>query len=234
MKKKNINLALVAARKNSKGVKNKNLLRIKNIPITKIAVNIGLKIKKIDKVILSSDSKKILDIVSNNKKLIKLKRSKFLAGDKTAMLPVMEDAIKYFENSFKNLFVKNLIIIDPTAPLRTEVDLRKSIEIFERKKPDLLVSVHEAQHNPYFSILEKGKHYYNLTKSKNKNPGSRQEVPEVYEINTIVWIYSRNAILKIKKRIPKKTIIFQTPLERSIDIDNENDIKLINYYLKKK
>ena len=59
---------------------------------------------------------------------------------------------------------------------------------------------------------------------------SRQEVPEVYEINTIVWIYSRNAILKIKKRIPKKTIIFQTPLERSIDIDNENDIKLINYY----
>mgnify|MGYP001472481226 CR=1 FL=1 len=38
--------------------------------------------------------------------------------------------------------------------------------------------------------------------------------------------------MKIKKRIPKKTIMFKTPKERSIDIDNQNDINLINFYLK--
>ena len=44
--KKKINLALVAARKNSKGVKNKNLLKMKNRTITNIAVEIALKSKK--------------------------------------------------------------------------------------------------------------------------------------------------------------------------------------------
>ena len=53
-----------------------------------------------------------------------------------------------------------------------------------------------------------------------------------FEVNTIVWIYSRRAIMKIGKRIPNKTIVYKTPKERSIDIDNQNDINLINFYLK--
>ncbi len=232
MEKKEINLALVAARKNSKGVKNKSFLKINNKSILKLAVDKALKSKKIFKVILSSDGQKILDLVPKNKNLIKLKRKKKLSNDKTPMLPVMKDAISNFEKkSNLNFLVKSLIIVDPTSPLRTSNDINKAISLFERKKPDLLVSVHKAQHNPYFSIIEKKGKFYNLSKSSKSNPGSRQEVKEVFEINTIVWIYSRKAIFKIKKRIPKKTIIFITPIERSIDIDNYNDIKLINYYL---
>ncbi len=233
MQKKNINLALIAARKGSKGVKNKNLLNIKNKSITKIAVNIGIKLKKIDKVILSSDSQKILDTVPNNKKLLKLKRKKSLALDKTPMLPVMQDAIKYFEKFFNyNYFVKNLVIIDPTSPLRITKDINKAMKVFDKKKPDLLVSVHDAEHNPYFSIIEKKGRFYELSKKNKKITGSRQAAPKTFEINTIVWIYSRNAVMKLNKRIPKKTIIFKTPKERSIDIDNQNDINLINFYLK--
>ena len=64
---KKINLALIAARKNSKGVKNKNLLKIKKKTITKIAVKLALKSKKIGFVILSSDGQKILDSVKDEK-----------------------------------------------------------------------------------------------------------------------------------------------------------------------
>lgn len=233
MQKKKINLALIAARKNSKGVKNKNLVKIKGKTITNIAVDIALKSKKIDKVILSSDGAKILDSVPDNKNLLKLKRKKKLSLDTTPMMPVMQDAINYFEkkNNFKSQ-VENLIIVDPTAPLRNINDINRSVLLFKKKKPDLLVSVHNAQHNPYFSMLEKKGKFYGLCKSSSDNPGSRQQVKEVFEINTIVWIYSRKAILKLKKRIPNKTILFFTPVERSIDIDNQNDIKLINYYLK--
>ena len=51
MHKKEINLALIAARQGSKGVKNKNLLNIKNKSITRIAVEIAVKLKNIDNVI---------------------------------------------------------------------------------------------------------------------------------------------------------------------------------------
>ena len=156
MHKKEINLALIAARQGSKGVKNKNLLNIKNKSITRIAVEIAVKLKNIDNVILSSDSQKILNNVPNNKKLIKLKRKKNLAKDSTPMIPVMQDAIKRFEKIYKfKYLVKYLLIIDPTSPLRNSSDIKKAIILFKKKKPDLLVSAHEAQHNPYFIILEK-------------------------------------------------------------------------------
>lgn len=234
MQKKKINLALIAARKDSKGVKNKNLLKIKRKTITNIAVDIALKSKKIDKIVLSSDGDQILKSVPDNKKLTKLKRKKKLSLDRTPMMPVMQDAINYFEKkNYYKFHVENLIVIDPTSPLRKLSDINKSFLLFRKTKPDLLVSVHKAQHNPYFSMLEKKGKFYRLCKNSNFNPGSRQQVKEVFEINTIVWIYSRRAILKLKKRIPNKTILFFTPVERSIDIDNQNDIKLINYYLKK-
>ncbi len=235
MLKKNISLAVVAARKGSKGIKNKNLTKINNEPITKIATRIALSCKKIQKVVFTSDSDKILNTVKNDKNLTKLKRKASLSKSTTPMLPVLKDAVNFFEKTNPIKFkVSNVVIVDPTAPLRKISDLNKSINIFNRKKPDLLISVHEAQHNPYFSMLEKKGKFYKLSKIYNKNPGSRQEVPKVYEVNTIVWIYSRNAIFKEKKRIPKKTLIIKTPLNRSVDIDTKEDIKKIKYYLSKK
>ena len=135
MFKKKINLALIAARKNSKGVKNKNLLKIKKKTITKIAVKLALKSKKIGFVILSSDGQKILDSVKDEKKLLKINIRKNLAKDTTPMLPVMKDAIEYFEkkNRYKYM-VKNLIIFDPTSPLSTLKDINSSIKLFEKEK----------------------------------------------------------------------------------------------------
>ena len=52
-------LGAVFARKNSKGIKNKNLLRFKNKTLVGHAVDQGYKSKFIKKVYISSDSKKI-------------------------------------------------------------------------------------------------------------------------------------------------------------------------------
>jgi len=229
---KKTTLGLVAARKNSIGVKNKNLIKIKNQEITKTAIKLALNCSVIDHVILSTDSIKILNLIKKNKKLIRLKRRKNLAKNNTPMLPVIKNAITYFEK-LKNIKISKLVIFDPTSPLRTMNDIKTAIKIFDKKKPDLLLSVHESEHNPYFSMLEKKGKYFRLSKNSNDNPGSRQQVPRVYEVNTIVWIYSRQAIFSEKKRIPKKTLIFETPIDRSIDIDTKNDINKINFYLKK-
>ena len=231
-KNKLVTLGLIAAREGSVGVKNKNLIKIENREITKIAVNLAINCSDIDNVILSTDSKKILNLIKENKKLLKLKRNKNLAKSNTPMLPVIKNAVTYFEKN-KNKKISKLVIFDPTSPLRTMCDIEMALKDFNKKKPDLLLSVHESEHNPYFSMLEKKGKYFKLSKNPNHNPGSRQQVPEVYEVNTIVWIYSRKAIFSEKRRIPKKTLVFKTPINRSIDIDTKNDINKINFYLKK-
>jgi CMP-N,N'-diacetyllegionaminic acid synthase len=225
-------IGIIAARSGSKGIKNKNFLSINKKNIVKKAYDIAIQIKELEKIIITSDSKKILNLVPNSKKNFKIKRSKKLALDNSAMLPVLKDAIIKYEKKYSKK-IDAIIIFDPTSPLRINSDISGAIAIFLRKKVDLVVSAHSCQHNPYFSMLEKKGKYFKLLKNKNKNPGSRQEVPRVYEINTLVWIYSRNAIIKEKKRIPKKTVIFMTPYSRSIDINTQDDVEKIKFYLKK-
>ena len=231
-KDKTITLGLVAARKGSVGIKGKNLIKIRNKEITKIALNMAIKCSAIDSVILSTDSNKILNLIKKNKKLTKLKRNKNLAKNNTPMLPVMKNAIVFFEK-IKKKKISKLVIFDPTSPLRSMKDIQSAIKNFNKEKPDLLLSVHEAQHNPYFSMVEKKGEYFKLCKKPEKNPGTRQQVPHVYEINTIVWIYSRKAIFSENRRIPKKTLIFKTSTKRSIDIDTNDDVDRIYYYLNK-
>ena len=234
-KKNFLTLALVAARKNSKRLKNKNFIKIKGIPIIQKAVDLGIELSEIDYVILSSDSKKILSIAKNNKKLIKLHRNKNLASEKTPMLPVMQNAVIYFEKKF-NTKIDKLILLDPTAPLRNKNDILEAINLFKRKRPDLVISANETKYNPYFNLLErckKNKKFFNIVKKlkSKKEVGSTQSAPEVLHMNCIVWIYSRKALFVEKKRIPKKTIVYKTPIQRSFDIDTKEDLYKLRYYL---
>ena len=137
-KSKKITLGLVAARKGSIGVKGKNLIKIRNQEITKIALKLAIKCPIIDSVILSTDSNKILNLIKKNKKLIKLKRNKSLAKNNTPMLPVMKNAITFFEK-IKKKKISNLVIFDPTSPLRSMEDIQNAIKNFNKEKPDLLL-----------------------------------------------------------------------------------------------
>ena len=58
MEHKNKILAIVMARSKSKGLKNKNLKKIKNIPLLALPGILAKKSKLITKIIISTDSKK--------------------------------------------------------------------------------------------------------------------------------------------------------------------------------
>ena len=88
-----ISIAIVTARAGSKRIKNKSFIKFNNERIVNLAINIGLTSKKIDYVVLTSDSKKILGLAKDNNKLIKLLRSESISKDNSPMLPVIKDAI---------------------------------------------------------------------------------------------------------------------------------------------
>ena len=132
--KKNINFfSLIAAREGSKGLKNKNLIKINNKSIIALAAELSLKIKIIKHLIISSDSSKILNLVLNDKKIFKIKRRKNLALDKTPMLPVLRDALEQYEKKHQNK-IDAIVILDPTSPLRKQNDILKAIDLFKKKK----------------------------------------------------------------------------------------------------
>ena len=58
---KNI-LGVILARGNSKGIKNKNLLKLKNQTLIEIAINNAKKSKKLSRILFSSDSERLIKI----------------------------------------------------------------------------------------------------------------------------------------------------------------------------
>lgn len=54
----------------------------------------------------------------------------------------------------------------------------------------------------------------------------------VYDLNTVVWIYPRRAIMEEKARIPKRTLLYLVPPERAIDIDTELDFKMLEFMIR--
>ena len=232
MHKKEINLALIAARKGSKGVKNKNLLNIKNKPITKIAVDIATKLKKIDNVILSSDSKKILNTVPNCKKLIKLKRKKKLSQDSTPMMPVMQDAIKNFEKFFKYKYqVKNLVIIDPTSPLRNLTEFNNALKKLTKLGPNcaMLRSLKKSSTHPYWMKTKINDDFLLkpfIEKMDENSFPNRQSLPDSYEISSEFDFAYVDQILKQNTFFPNPMYGFETALMPKIDIDSEEDFEI--------
>ena len=58
---------LICARKGSKGLKNKNIKKLNGKPLIEWTFNLAKKIKLFDKIILSTDSEKIINIAKKKK-----------------------------------------------------------------------------------------------------------------------------------------------------------------------
>lgn len=224
-------LGLIPARGGSKGIPNKNLMKVEGKELVRLAVEIGLSISELDYLICSTDSQRIADCAKDSGAFVPFIRPAVLAQDDTPMLPVIEHAILEIERIF-SCTLDCVVLLDPTAPMRTPDDINDALRFFKKNKPDLLVSVHRGHHNPYFNMLEKKGEFFCLPKGVEENYGSRQVAPLVYQINTVVWIYSRNAIINERVRIPKSTLIYEFPESRSIDLDTPDDLMKINYFLK--
>ena len=100
-----MNVAIIFGRKNSKGLPNKNIKKILGKSACVYPIDAALKSKKIDKVIISSDSK-LINKIGKNKGCEILFRPKNLATDQA----LLSDAIFFSINKIKK-FTKILNVI---------------------------------------------------------------------------------------------------------------------------
>ena len=141
-------LAVISARGGSKGIPKKNLKRLANKPLIFHTIDTILKIKEIDKIVLSSDDEKILKTCKKYSKKIELiKRPKRLAMDKTPLTSVVKYvAIEQEKIGYRPDFV---LQISPTCPL-IKVKTIKKIITHLIKKSNCVVTLKRIEHDhPY-------------------------------------------------------------------------------------
>ena len=129
---------IILARKNSKRIINKNIINFRNKPLIYWTLKQSLRIKNLKKIILSSDSsiiKKITKKISN--KIYFNDRPKYLSGDKITS----EKVIVYLIKKYKIKLDDYIILLQPTSPLRLDVDINKMIACVKNNKLESLHSV---------------------------------------------------------------------------------------------
>ena len=221
-------LAIIPARAGSKRVPNKNILNLANKPLIAHTIEAAKSSKYIDKVVVSSDSDKILNIAKEYK-VTPLKRPLELAGDRASVI----DAIEHTIDSFKNY--DYIILLQPTSPLRDEFDINGAIELLDKKGADGVVSVCEMEHSPLWAnTLDETLDMSNFLKDEVKGKRS-QDLPTFYRLNGAIYICSVKRLLEEKTLFIKDNIFgFIMDRKNSIDIDEEIDFKLASVLLEDK
>ena len=211
-------ICLICARSGSKGIKNKNIAKIKNKNLLQITIELAKKVKEIDKIILSTDSLKIANLGRKYGANVPFIRPKHLSKDNSSEWSVWKHAVKFCQ---KNYNFQNVIILPVVSPLRKLIDIDKSIKLFKKNKKKAVITVSESSRNPYFNMvtLDKNKNA-KLVISKKKTVFRRQDAPKVYDISTISYILSKDLINKRKSLFDCQLVAEIIPKSRSLDIDD--------------
>jgi CMP-N,N'-diacetyllegionaminic acid synthase len=219
-------LCTICARGGSKGLKNKNILKLNSKPLILHSIEQAKKIKKIKKIVVTSDSNKILKLTKKKVDLTILRPKKF-SNDRSSKIEAIRHALRVSEKNFSEKF-DLLIDLDVTSPLRSVNDINKALNFFLKNNFENMVSGCKARKNPFFNqIMLKNKKVQLVM--KNKNYIRRQDAPKVFDLNASIYIWTREAILKNNKLINSKTGFFEMPTTRSIDIDEFLDLKFVEF-----
>lgn len=221
-------LAIVPARRGSKGVKDKNIRLLLGKPLIAYTINEARKCKAIGKIIVSTDSRKIRDIAIEFGAEVPFLRPNFLAADITPMYPVIRHAVECIESRDEKFDI--VLILQPTSPLRIAADINKAIATLIKTGADSVVGVCLSEHSPYWMRVLKHGRVYPLIKAREYM--RRQDLPEVYRINGAIYVTRRNVLLEQGKILGKDTRALVMPIERSIDIDTDIDFKYAELFLK--
>ncbi len=230
--KRNI-LGITLARGGSKGIKNKNLVKIKGKPLIYYTIKEAQKTKELTKYIISTDNKKIKRIALKYKAEVPFLRPKKFSKDNSSSASALKHALIECEKIFKKRF-DYVVELMATNPLKKSSDIRNVIKILLKNKADSVIAVNQLfDHHPArIKKIIKGKLYDFAVKEKLET--RRQDLkPRAYIRSGSIYAMSRRFIMNEKRYFSGKSHAYILPLERTINIDNENDLAIAKFRFKK-
>lgn len=224
-------LAIIPARGGSKGLPRKNIKLFAGKPLIAWSIEAAKGCAYIDKVIVSTEDAEIATVARRSGAEVPFSRPAELATDQAASIDVILHALEHFEQQGEEYDI--LIVLQPTSPLRTPVDIDNALKLLFLAQACSVVSVCAAEHNPLWAnTLPPDGSMKDFLRPEilNKN---RQEIGKYYRLNGAIYIAYTNYLKKNKGFIGQDAFAYIMPPERSADIDTELDLRLAEFIKRK-
>ena len=111
-------IVVIPARKNSKRIKGKNLRELDGKPLISHSIEYAMKFFNRKNIWVNTDDSVIIDLAKKYD-ISTYNRPTKLAEDETSTNDVILDFCEHL--IFENISLKNIIILQPTNPIRTEI-----------------------------------------------------------------------------------------------------------------
>lgn len=211
-------IAIIPARGGSKRLPNKNTMLLGDIPLLAHSILFAKKNSFIDQVYVTTNDEKIKEIALKYGAKV-IDRPKNLSGDFEPTVSALKHVLQNIET------VDNVILLQPTNPLRPENLLIEAFDIFLKNNCDSLFTV-TRNHQKFGKIID------NKFQPFNYKIGQRsQDLEPLYFENGLLYITKSKLILD-DIIISENAFPFQVNhIFANVDIDTQDDFDFAEYLL---
>jgi CMP-N,N'-diacetyllegionaminic acid synthase len=223
-------LGVIPARGGSKGIKNKNLHNLNGKPLIYYSIEAARKSRLITDFVVSTDSLEIKKVSEAYGAEVPFIRPDHLSNDKALAVPTIQHAVLFVE-SIKEITYDYIVMLQPTAPLRTHEDIDNSLSKLIEEGGDGIISVVDvANYHPIKMKTIKNGTLLDFVNSDLENP-PRQSLPPVYIVNGAIYATKRDVFINKNTFKGDHCIPFIMPQNRSSNIDEPQDFVVAEFFL---
>ncbi len=222
-------ICIIPARGGSKGIKLKNIQLVNKKPLVYFPIRAAIESKVCDKVIVSTDSRKIANVSIKYGAEVPFLRDKNYSKDFTSTEKTLQNALKQAEDYYKTKF-DICVFLAATNIFRKVSWIKDAVQTLKKNN-----SIDSA-----FSVHKIYKHFWHLNNNKlskvakwMNNYTSRQIAPKLYREDTGLASATRAHFWRKGKRIGKRVkLIVNEDSFTGIDIHDQRDLELANFAIK--
>lgn len=220
----NKTIAIIPARGGSKRIPEKNIQALGDLSLIEHSITYAKENREIiDEVYVSTDNDAIKQIALDFGVKV-IDRPESISGD----LEPTVSALKHVLESINHEQIENVVLLQPTNPLRPENLLREAFEKFQSNNKDSLFTVSRSHH-------KLGKIIDNKFVPFNYSFGQRsQDLEPLYFENGLLYI-SKKALIFSDIIISKDALPYKVNhIFAQVDIDTLDDLEYARYLYQKK
>ncbi len=219
-------IAFIFARGGSKGLPGKNIRPLGGKPLIAWSIEHALAVKRIERVIVSTDSEEIAAVARQYGAEVPFIRPGELAQDDSPEWLAWRHALNYLRETTGAL-PGVMVSLPTTAPLRLPLDIENCLDEYEKGNADMVITGTDAHRSPYFNMVKTNSDgTVGLVNPPQSVIARRQDAPVVYDMATVCYVANPEFVMTHNATFDGRVKAVQVPIERAIDIDTLLDFQI--------
>ncbi len=222
-------LCIIPARGGSKGIPRKNIIEIDGKPLVAYSIECAKESRYIDSVVVSTDDEEIAAVSKAWGAEVPFLRPKELAHDTSKTIEAVLFTVDELQK--RTCIFDILVLLQPTQPLRTAVQVDEAIRLFMEKQEDVVSLSAVSEHPILMRKLDETTQNVKPLLSQNSTV-RRQDMETFFIVNGAIYV---NGI----HNLSKDTSFNDNPIgyvmneSVTVDIDDELDLMWARFLMNK-